>query len=460
MKRCILVVAVWSLWALASGAESPGFRVGFAKRDITPPAPMPMWGYGHRHAQLSQGVLDPLMVKAVVIEAGGERLAIVGWDIGRGPTPWMMKQIRANVAQKAGVGHVLISGSHTHHGPAIELTDRDGFGKGTYDDAVAYSKQLPVLVTQAIVDAAGSLRPAKIGVASESLALNHDRSVSRSIGTIDPQLAVIRFDSLDGTPLAVIVNFAAHPVTVPAALYRFSADYPGALQARVESKLGANCVFMQGAAGDLSPNRGSLDTMAFGEVVGDYVVELAGSIKTEVPKAPSIEATVDRFHFASRIDFSNPVVVWAFERAFFPELVHNLVEEFHNGIDPELTTVLLNGDLALVGGSGEFFSSYSNSLKQRANVPHLLFFGYCNGHHMYFPTIQATREGGYGTDIEVSPVQVGAGEIMMDRALVNLAAMLGRLRPDRPSQPATISPDLSLQTVRAQHSRRGGQHDR
>jgi hypothetical protein len=187
---------------------------------------------------------------------------------------------------------------------------------------------------------------------------------------------------------------------------------------------------MQGASGDMSPNRGSLDTKGYGESLGDHVVALAQSIETKVPENPSIKAKLNPFKFSSRVDFSNPLLVVSFERAFFPELVANFVREFRGGVEPELTTVLLNGNLALVGGSGEFFCNHSNRLKQRAYVADTLFFGYCNGHHMYFPTIEAASEGGYGGDPTVSPVAVGAGEAMINQALVNLYTMLGKFPPD------------------------------
>jgi hypothetical protein len=45
---------------------------------------------------------------------------------------------------------------------------------------------------------------------------------------------------------------------------------------------------------------------------------------------------------------------------------------------------------------------------------------------MYFPTIEAVSEGGYGADAAVSPVEIGAGEQMMNRALVNIYTMLGK----------------------------------
>ena len=430
MLRAIVACGLCLFIAAQSAAEESAFKAGFAKRDVTPERPTPMWGYGGRHALLSQGAADPLVAKAVVIEVGDQRLAIVGMDIGRGPTAAMMEQIRKAVADQAGVEHVMIAGSHTHHGPVIELTDRAGFGKGAFDDAVAYSKRLPELLVEAIVEAKNNAVPARIGVAKKNFELNRNRHTKRTPKPTDPMLGVIRLDDDAGKPIVVIANFAAHPVTMDEEVLKFSADFPGALQNRVEQALSTNCVFMQGASGDMSPNRGELTGPQFGEALGDHVVALAQSVQTKAPARPSIQAKVDRFKFASRVDFNNPILISLFEKAFFPELVRNFTQEFVGGIEPELTTVLLNGDLALVGGSGEFFCEHANRLKQRAYVSDTLFFGYCNGHHMYFPTIEAASEGGYGGDATVSPVQIGAGEQMMNQALVNLYTMQGKFPPE------------------------------
>jgi neutral ceramidase len=430
MLRTLIVCVLSPIVAAPATAGEAEFNVGFAKRDITPQAATPMWGYGARHAMLSQGTADPLMAKAVVIEAGDERLAIIGMDIGRGPTTPMMEQIRKAVAETAGVGHVMIAGSHTHHGPVIELTDRDGFGKGKFDDAVAYSKRLPELLIEAIVEAKESAVPARIGVAKKNVELNRNRHTKRTAKPTDPMLAVIRFDDAAGKPIAVIANFAAHPVTMDTMILKFSADYPGALQNRVEAALKTNCVFMPGASGDMSPNRGSLDGTQYGEALGDIVSALAKSIETKTPERPSIQAKINRFQFTSRIDFNNPLLMLVFERAFFPELVRNYTLEFGGGIEPELTTVLINRNLALVGGSGEFFCNHANRLKERSYIDDTLFFGYCNGHHMYFPTIEAASEGGYGGDAPVAPVEIGAGEQMMNRALINIYTMLGKFPPE------------------------------
>jgi hypothetical protein len=86
-----------------------------------------------------------------------------------------------------------------------------------------------------------------------------------------------------------------------------------------------------------------------------------------------------------------------------------------------------------VGVPGEFFCNHANRLRARSYVKHTLFFGYCNGHCMYFPTIEAASEGGYGTDPLVAPAELGAGEKIVDRALIHLYQMRGKL-PELPAR--------------------------
>jgi hypothetical protein len=436
LQHCVLlaVITLWNCALPSRAADAADFQVGAADRDITPPTGVPMWGYGARHDALSDGTLDPLMAKAIVIAAGSDKLALVGIDIGRGPTEAMIKTIREEIAAKAGINHVLITGSHTHHGPVIELVDEPGLGKGKFDTAVAYSQKLPHLLIDAILDADKDKKPARIGVATESVTLNRNRHTKREPKATDPMLAVMRFDDLAGKPIAVLVNFAAHPVMTQEKLLKYSADYPGFLKNKVEAALSTKCVFMQGAAGDMSPNPnpGPWEPKSFGENVAGHVIALAQSVTTEVPAHPSIKGMVDTFPFKIRVDLTDPRVVRVFEKSFFPEITHAYAKLYGTGLSAELNTVLLNGEIALVGGSGEFFCNHANRLKARSYVKHTFFFGYCNGHHMYFPTIEAVSEGGYGADAGVSLVEIGAGERMMDKALINIYRLQGKFGRERP----------------------------
>jgi hypothetical protein len=272
------------------------------------------------------------------------------------------------------------------------------------------------------------MQDVKMGWGSKEVRYNRNRHWKGAEPVpLDKELAVIRIDDMSGKPFAVIVNFAAHPTSLPPSQLLFSAEYPGQLMNAVEADLATNCLFMQGASGDMSTEKHGNDTIeAFGKALAAEVVEVAKGIETSVPAKPSVAGMDDRLSFASRMELHNPLVQEMFKQAFFPELMAMLEEFPGTEIPAQLTTVVLNGQLALVGGSGEFFCAHSTRLKAQSPAEKTLFFGYCNGHHMYFPTVAATEQGGYGAGPEVSWVAVGAGEQMIDKALANIEKLTGK----------------------------------
>ena len=434
--RKLFVVALFGLVVVAPAIFAATFQVGFAKADITPAASMPMWGYGARHDALSTGVRDPLFAKAVVIDVGEEKLALVGLDLGRSPRADMMARIRAAVAEQSGITFVMLSGSHTHHGPVIELQDEEGKGKGKYDDAIAYVAELEGKLIAVINEAASKVSDARIGWGSAEVLMNRNRHTKIEPKPTDSELTVLRFDDLDGKPIALMVNYAAHPTMLPGEDLRFSAEWPGQMMYAVEDAMETDVGFLQGAAGDMScqPTAETQGIELFGKAIGEEVVRIARAIETHVPATPSIEGMDEDFEFTTRIPVDNPFVEGLLAEAFFPEFGKAAFDEMKGDrITPHLTTILLNKELALVGGSGEFFCNHANRLKERARGVKTVFVGYCNGHHMYFPTIEAASEGGYGADATVSWVPVGAGEQMMDKALINIYTMLGKYALNLPT---------------------------
>ena len=427
-KAALLIVA-WC-FSMPPVAAEDGLRVGAAKREITPTEPVPMWGYGARHDKLSTGVIDPLHAAAVVIQVGSRKLAVVGLDLGRSPSESSLQRIREAIKKKAGIDYSMIAGSHTHHGPVVELSDEDGKGRGRFDATIRYIRKLEDAIVEAILDADRQLAPAKIATGGMSLNdFNRNRHSKLDVKPIDSMLGVIRFDDVTSDKtIAVLVNFAAHPTSIPAQTLDFSADYVGALKGIVEKELGGTAVFMQGASGDLSTERGPHgDHVAYGQALGRETVKLARSLQPAVPEKPSLTVREDRFRFDSRTNFNNPLVLAAYSIAFFPELVRNFVDEYQDGIRPRLTVALLNGEVALVSGSGEFFCQHALRLRERARVERVFFFGYSNGYHQYFPTIEAAAEGGYGADNQVAPAALGAGEQLMNTALVWIYQLTGKL---------------------------------
>ncbi len=427
--RALSAVACLILGAASATAAGP-LSAGAAVVDITPPVGYAMWGYGDRHDAPCTGVLDALKARALVLGIGKDRLALVSLDLGRAPTRATTAALRARVRKDAGVTQIFLVGSHTHHGPVLELDDWPKPGP-------AYDSVLEDKLAGVIANAAKALRPARLGAAVREVPLNRNRHSRRPDHPVDRELRVLRVEGTDGKPIALAVNFAAHATMTDRGIRKFSADWPGAMAAMVEAETGAPCLFLQGAAGDMSasPPRDVHGPAEFGRAVGRAALDLARDASPSSPEEMTYLAAEDDFTFPARIDLRNPAVFLLMSQAFFPKLVAYYEREYGAGVRPHLSTALLDGRIGLVGVSGEFFCGHSLSLKRRARLEHLFFIGYCNDYQQYFPTIEAASEGGYGTEPPVAPAELGAGERVMDRALLRLYRMRGKFADDVP-QPA------------------------
>jgi neutral ceramidase len=401
-------------------------KAGAAKIDITPPTGHPMWGYAARKDAPSKGVRDPLHARAVVLTVGKQAMALVALDLGRAPTRGSMANIRKLVKNATGIETLFLVASHTHHGPVLELDDWPSKEK-------PFVRTLEEKIVRVITDANKNLAPAMLGVSSHEVNFSRNRHWRKPNPPVDKEMLIARIDDAKGKPIAHLVHFAAHPTMLPAKLHEFSPDYPGFLTQHVEKELGGTCLFLQGASGDLSANpQGAAGPEQFGAAVGKFVVENTKAMKCDLAEPKYLKARERDFKFTSRIDISNPFIYAAYSLAFFPRLVDFYEREYREGVRPHMTTALLDGKIGFVGVSGELFTSHAIHLKRRAQLQHLFVFGYCNDYQQYFPTIEAVAEGGYGADTTVSPVEVGAGERMMDQALLDLFELQGRLSLPRP----------------------------
>ena len=417
MRWSVALIVVCLVPTFGGAAE---LKAGVAKVEITPPVGYAMWGYGSRHDQPSEGVLDALHARALVLAAGPEKIALVSLDLGRAPPRQSTAAIRAKV-KDAGIEHIFLVASHTHHGPVLEL-------EGWPDPKKPYVHELEQKLADLIFEANKALKPARLGITSKEVPFNRNRHSKRDDKPVDRELLVLRVEAPDGKPIAHAVNFAAHPTMTSEKVRKFSADYPGALAALVEKETGAPCLFLQGAAGDLSTNPGeNAGPEKFGQALGREALALAKTIRCQESKEATLATREEDFAFKSRVDLGNSLVRGLYDRAFFPKLVDFYEREYREGVRPHLMVALFDGRVGFVGVSGEFFCGHSLSLKRRARLEHVLFLGYCNDYQQYFPTIEAAAEGGYGADPMVSPVEVGAGERMIDRALVHLYEMRGLL---------------------------------
>ena len=86
--------------------------------------------------------------------------------------------------------------------------------------------------------AAASRDSSEISSGSATIALEGWNRNRRGAGTTDSECTVTRIDSASGQPLAVLVNWPAHPTFLDAEDMAFSGDWPGHLQRTLEALIG------------------------------------------------------------------------------------------------------------------------------------------------------------------------------------------------------------------------------
>jgi hypothetical protein len=429
---------------LASGlsAQTAEMKAGVAKVDITPPLGTRMWGYFDR-VKGATGVLDPLYARVLVLEAGGKRLAYVDLDLGRTFGPASLDRLRKTARQDSQIDDLIVQATHTHAGPIIMDAYPNGPPAWEADDLQR--------ISAAIHDAAEHLVPVRLGVGYGAAYIGYNRrhvdpdgaiSMPWSNATqaptypVDPLFEVLRIDQMDGQPLAILVNYAAHPVTFGSDALRYSADFPGVMCKVVEQAFGGKplAFFAQGADGDINVfDAGTpinLDVVGrrdwAGETLGKAAVSTAQQIRTEADSDPVIDFADDPLALKLRWDaekFRKETL-----RELGPEAFQIYAPPIEETINLPVTTALINHKIAIVGMPGEPFVDFQTDLRAKCPVQDCFFLGYTNGYFGYFPTIKAAAEGGYGAVSTTTWIQVGGGEQMEDFALIQIYRMLGRLQ--------------------------------
>jgi neutral ceramidase len=447
MCRAAMLLCVLASTVCAHAAT---FKAAVAKADITPPPGLPMYGFLDRlkDKKSSTGTLDPLYAQILVIEAGDKRLALITLDLGRTLNQAELAALQERARKSAGISYLLVTASHTHSGPNI--LDHYPGNRPPLWETTALDK-----IVAAVSEATARLTDARIGTGRGQVYIGYNRRQVHSDGTVtmlwtnperrptsplDPSVLVMRIDNIAGTPLAILVNYACHPVVFGPDNLRYSADYVTKMRSTVETAFDNKplCFFLQGADGDINPyyatttlGDGALARRDWtGERLGEEAIHVAKAIHTDVPESPSIDFADDLLSFRLR---------WPSVR--FREGLLNtygpLVFEDHaeliaqdpppDHIELRVTTLLLNKNIVLVGMPGEPFVDFQISFRDRCPMPNAFFLGYTNGYFDYFPTIAAAAEGGYGAADSNTYVEVGAGERMLRHALVRVYKMLGKL---------------------------------
>ena len=118
------------------------------------------------------------------------------------------------------------------------------------------------------------------------------------LGPIDPEIGIIRVDRADGSPLAVVYNFACHPlVGVPG--HYVTANFPGFASEVIEASLGggAMALFLQGTGGDVTEVNYKdfdhpRDSSPMGRMLAQRTLAALGDIETGDAKLDVVSETI------------------------------------------------------------------------------------------------------------------------------------------------------------------------
>jgi hypothetical protein len=219
---------------------STALRVGAAKVDVTPSdRELPKGSYG---------VLDHLYARAIVLDNGPTRAALVTVDAGGIPEAlWQTVSQQMETELKIPRANVLLTATHTHSAGAQRGPD--------------YAQK----IVQSVRLAQQKLAPARIGYGTGVSYINVNRQIIDAKthrwwegpnydGPSDKTVAVLKFESLSGELMAVYYNYAVHAV-IAGQLDQISADIPGAASRYIEDSYDDTvvAVWSSGAAGDQNP---------------------------------------------------------------------------------------------------------------------------------------------------------------------------------------------------------------
>jgi neutral ceramidase len=455
---------------------SSQFLAGAAHGDITPPVGIAHGNWSAQVHDRAEGVDLPLFCTALAASDGLEEILIAEWDLLFPPEGAWLSEVRERITALTGVPgtHIRISASHTHSGPSLTPP---WFSAGA-EMIAPYRAALTDKVAGTCLAAHRAMRPARIGSGHGDCRVNanrrkpwkpkHPLMAPDPDGFSDHSVGVIRIDGDDGRPIAVLVNFAAHPTILAWDNRLISPDYPGTVRRTVESLMGATCLFLQGAAGNQDTVRDfscrTEDARWVGRQIGIEAVRVAELIDTQ-PGRTEINRFVESswtMGVAERVPeppADTPVrclsrviqlPLWRREPPTPAELANleelkqrlaglreegapeeairevnrltrraaldlNIARQRSQGthLGIELQGIRI-GSTALVGIPVEPFAEIGAQVKAQSPFSTTFFSGYTNGVNAYLPISEAYDEGGY--EVWMTPFARESAAMVVDEA--------------------------------------------
>lgn len=459
-RRALALGLSFGLLVVAHGAAAD-LKVGTAVEDITPPVGMRIAG-GYT-SPISTGVHDPLRVRAIVLEQGGERVAIAVCDL-TGVFRAVTDRARAEAGRATGipVDHIVISATHTHGAPqyagpirdleheaAVAATGKDG------REPIDYPALVADRCARAIARANEGLKPARldVGVARQGgLAFNRrfhmkdgrvqfnpgkkNPNVVRPAGPVDEDLPILLVRDVDGRPRASLVTFAMHVASYGG--LQFGADFPAGLEMGLRKPFGPDfvSVFAEGTAGDINhidvtTDRPQPTTTEPGRIASALSTTILAAIPGLRPvTAPALAArsVTLRLPLQEVTDEQVTRAVAVFRRDVTPTPAFDLLVASDRTLDirdrrrwygdahpAEIQAIRVGADTAIVALPFEVFVELGMAIKKGSPFANTLVISLSEDAGFYIPTRKAFAEGSY--EVDTCGLKPGCGEAMVEAAV-------------------------------------------
>jgi hypothetical protein len=252
-------------------------------------------------------VNDPLYVKALVLKDDKTTAVIITVDaVAVGEIGYIKNDYLANVRSRLQKQLdikpecVLVNASHCH---GVVCADVEGRTIRAVTEAV--QNMVPVKVgagvgheNRIMENRRLKLKNGKEIDSRHAYSLPPDEEVAE-VGAVDPEIGILRLDRDDGRTLAVVYNFACHPIQgVPNR--GNTADVTGFASRVIEDNLseGTIALFLQGCGGDINPARykdvdGPRDAEPLGNMLGLSTLQGLRKIRaTQVSRFTMLHATL------------------------------------------------------------------------------------------------------------------------------------------------------------------------
>jgi hypothetical protein len=406
-------MAMMTIGMNSACSQSVGWQAGVAKADITPTEPLWMAGYGGRDKP-AEGTLHPLWVKALALQDGqGRRAVVVTTDLLGLPRN-ISKPICERLAQQLGLEReaIMLTSSHTHCGPVLRkgLVDIYPLDENQWANVDRYSTDLENKIVETVTAAFGNLSPAQLaaGQGHTTFAINRRNNTEADVpkmksfkGPIDHSVPTLRVTTSDGKLMAALFGYACHNTTLD--FYQWCGDYAGFAQIAFEkANPGAVGMFYMGCGADQNP----LPRRKV-ELAEHYGGMLAGAVQAVVDGqmrmvAPTLETVYDEITLELADAPTKEYLTEQAEKgnAYMKRWGTRLLGKLERG-EPLMKTYpypvqiwRLGGEQLWVALGGEVVVDYA--LRIKAGLGDQVWVtGYANDVMAYIPSLRVLNEGGY-----------------------------------------------------------------